>query len=99
MSIFFRVRKGMFGSLSFGEGRGEVFLAQEAKSHLCPIALPYPVALHFFHGIAPVECIKACKQPVCIFCNTQKPLSHILSFYRVAATFRHTIYYFVIGKY
>ena len=86
-------------SIGSGSEYSNALFFVQCKIYRCATTLTDPVALHFLHGVAPFQVVKAAYQSVGIFCYSQKPLAHQFAFHRVAASFRYAIHYFVIGKY
>lgn len=57
-----------------------VFISIIRFSHLkfTSFTLPYPVLLHFFYSLWPIESVKIINKSVCIFCNLEYPLPECL---------------------
>ena len=79
---------------------GEVLLAVGyLELHLCTLRTTNPVALSLFQGVSPVDGLQSVEQTLSISRGTQAPLAHLLLFYGIATTLRHTIDNLVVGQY
>ena len=75
-----------------------VITVNDREIDLGTIAFTDPVGLHFLHCFAEIHCFQAFQQTVCIFCDTQVPLSQFLFYNRITASLTYTIHHFIIRQ-
>ena len=69
------------------------------KVHLAAFGTAYPIALHIFERIGPIDGLQALQEPFCIRRNAEEPLFHRFLYDGVAAALRYAVFHFVVGEY
>ena len=75
------------------------FTALGLEIDTCSAAFAYPVSLYLFYGVRPIQIVQAFEQPLCVCCYPQTPLTHLLSFDRVASSDAYAVHDFIVGEY
>ncbi len=67
--------------------------------HFRAFGAAYPVALCFFEGVGPVDCVESVEESLGVGGHTQAPLFHDLLYDGVSASDGESFDYLVVGEY